>query len=86
MPDDGSTGLISRLFGIRDMVLALGLGHSDPAVRRAVLTAGVIVDSADVAATALALRAGAPRTTLLSVAAGAGLFIAIGATALAQTD
>lgn len=86
MPDGGSTALISRLFGIRDLVLALGLGHSDPAVRRAVLTAGVVVDSADVAATALALRAGAPRTTLLSVAAGAGLFIAIGATALAQTD
>jgi hypothetical protein len=86
MPDAGSTGLISRLFGIRDLVLALGLTHSDPAVRRAVLTAGVVVDSADVVATVLALRTGAPRTTLLTVAAGAGTFIAIGATALAHSD
>ncbi|KMO83480.1 hypothetical protein [Mycolicibacterium chlorophenolicum] len=86
MPDAGSTALVSRLFGIRDLVLALGLGHSDPAVRRAVLTAGVVVDSADVVATALALRSGAPRAGLLAAAAGAGTFIVIGATALAHSD
>lgn len=86
MPDAGSTGLVSRLFGIRDLVLALGLGHTDPAVRRAVLTAGVVVDSADVVASALALRRGAPRAGALAAVAGAGTFIAIGATALAQSD
>lgn len=83
MPADGSTGLISRLFGVRDLLLALGLRHPDASVRRAVLQAGIVIDSADIAATALALRAGAPRTTLLSVAAGAGLFVGLGAAALA---
>lgn len=86
MPADGSTGLISRLFGIRDVLLAAGLRHPDASVRRAVLQAGIVIDSADIAATALAVRSGAPRGTLLGVAAGAGLFVAMGAAALADTE
>ncbi|KKF02154.1 hypothetical protein [Mycolicibacterium obuense] len=86
MPADGSTGLISRLFGIRDLLLAAGLRHPDASVRRAVLGAGIVIDSADIAATALAVRAGAPRGTLLGVAAGAALFVAMGAVALAEGD
>ncbi|WP_148616238.1 hypothetical protein [Nocardioides rubriscoriae] len=79
-----SAGIISRLFGARELALALGLRHPDPAVRRVVLQAGLAIDSIDVAASLIGLRNGAPRATLLGVAAGAASFVALGAVALGQ--
>jgi len=78
----GSPGLVARLFGIRDFVLGAAVRHPDPSVRKAVLQAGVVCDSADVVASLIAVRAGAPKTALLGATAGAGLFVAIGLTAL----
>ena len=78
----GSPGLVARLFGIRDLVLGAALHHPDSSVRKAVLQAGIVCDSADVVASVIAVRAGAPKTTLLGATAGAGLFVALGLTAL----
>lgn len=78
----GSPGLVARLFGIRDFVLGAAVHHPDPGVRKAVLQAGIVCDSADVVASLIAVRAGAPKTTLLGATAGAALFVALGASAL----
>lgn len=77
-----STGLIARLFGIRDFVLGAAVHHPDPTVRRAVLQAGLICDLTDITSSLIALRAGAPKITLLTAAGGAAAFAAIGLTAL----
>jgi hypothetical protein len=81
----GSPGLVARLFGIRDFVLGAAVHHPDPSVRKAVLQAGIVCDSADVVASLIAVRAGAPKTALLGATAGAGLFAAIGIVALKNT-
>ena len=78
----GSPGLVARLFGIRDFVLGAAVHHPDPTVRKAVLQAGIVCDSADVVASLIAVRAGAPKATLLGATAGAGLFVVLGAAAL----
>lgn len=82
----GSPGLVARLFGVRDLVLGAGLHHPNPAVRKAVLQAGVACDSADIVASLIAVRAGAPKTTLLGATAGAALFVGLGAAALVNSD
>jgi hypothetical protein len=79
---DASTGLIARLFGIRDFVLGAAVHHPDPAVRRAVLQAGVACDLADIASSLIAVRAGAPKIVLLTATGGAAAFVAVGLTAL----
>lgn len=84
LPTDASVGLVTRLFGVRDLVLGAALRHPEPAVRKAVLQAGLVCDAADVTASLIALRAGAPKTTLMGVTAGAGLFLALGAVALTE--
>lgn len=81
-PPDASSGLVGRLFGIRDAVLAAGVHHPDPAVKKAVLQAGLICDSFDVVASLIGVRNGAPKATLLTATAGAAAFVAIGAAAL----
>lgn len=81
LPDDANAGLVTRLFGVRDLVLGVALHHPEPAVQKAVLQAGLVCDAADVAASLIALRAGAPKTMLMGVTAGAGLFLALGAVA-----
>ncbi|AYE93550.1 hypothetical protein C0J29_00710 [Mycobacterium paragordonae] len=81
LPDDANAGLVTRLFGVRDLVLGAALHHPEPAVQKAVLQAGLVCDAADVAASLIALRAGAPKTMLMGVTAGAGLFLALGAIA-----
>lgn len=81
LPDDANAGLVTRLFGVRDLVLGAALHHPEPAVQKAVLQAGLVCDAADVAASLIALRAGAPKTMLMGVTAGAGLFLALGAVA-----
>ena len=81
---DGRTGLLARLFGIRDLALGLALQHPSADVRKLVLQAGVAIAAAGVAATLLAVRSGAPKSALLGVAGGAALFVGIGLTALAS--
>jgi hypothetical protein len=81
---DGRTGLLARLFGIRDLALGLALHHPSRDVRRLVLQAGVAIDSADVVASVLAVRAGAPKSSLLGAAAGAALFVVLGIGALSD--
>lgn len=82
LPEGASVGLVTRLFGVRDLVLGAALHYPEPAVHKAALQAGLVCDAADVAASLIALRAGAPKTTLLGASAGAGLFVALGAIAL----
>ncbi|MDP7704773.1 MULTISPECIES: hypothetical protein [unclassified Mycobacterium] len=82
LPEGASVGLVTRLFGVRDLVLGAALHYPEPAVHKAVLQAGLVCDAADVAASLIALRAGAPKTTLLGATAGAGLFLVLGAMAL----
>jgi len=82
LPEGASVGLVTRLFGVRDLVLGAALHYPEPAVHKAVLQAGLVCDAADVAASLIALRAGAPKTTLLGATAGAGLFLVLGAIAL----
>ena len=74
---DGRAGLLARLFGVRDVALGLALQHPSADVRKVALQAGVAIDSADVLATVLAVRAGAPKSSLLGVAAGAALFVGL---------
>jgi len=81
---DGRSGLLARLFGIRDVALGLALQHPSKDVRRLALQAGLAIDSADVVASVLAARAGAPKSSLLGVAAGAALFVVLGIGALAD--
>lgn len=69
---------MARIFGVRDFGLGAVVHHPDPSVRKAVLQAGIVCDSADVVASLIAVRAGAPRTALLGATAGAGLFAALG--------
>ena len=84
-PPDARTGLLSRLFGVRDLALGLAVRHPNADVRRTALQAGVAIDSADIVASLIAVRAGAPRTSLLGVAAGAALFVGLGIAGLADT-
>ncbi|GAB2935607.1 hypothetical protein GCM10027047_35260 [Rhodococcus aerolatus] len=77
-------GIIGRLFGVRDVALAAAVRHPDPAVRRAALQAGLVVDTADVAASVIGVRRGAPAGSLLGVAAGAATFVGLGALALTR--
>ncbi len=73
-----SSALATRLFGVRDLALGLAVRHPDPSLRRAALQIGVAADSADVIASLLAVRAGAPKATLVGVSLGAATFIALG--------
>lgn len=82
LPTGATVGLVTRLFGVRDLVLGAALHHPEPAVRKTVLQAGLVCDAADVVASVIAVRAGAPKTTLMGVTAGAGLFLALGAIAM----
>jgi hypothetical protein len=77
-----SSALATRLFGVRDLALGLAVRHPDPSLRRVALQIGVAVDSADVIASVLAVRAGAPKATLVGVSLGAAAFIALGIAAL----
>jgi hypothetical protein len=82
---DASTGMVARLFGIRDFVLGAGVHHPDPGVRRSVLQAGVICDTADVVSSLIAVRAGASKATLITATAGAASFVVIGLIGLRDT-
>ena len=61
LPDGGSSAVVSRLFGVRDLALAGAAAVSPPEVRRAALLAGIVIDSIDAVSGFLGVRGGAPR-------------------------
>jgi hypothetical protein len=79
---DQRSTVITRLFGIRELTLAQATRHPNPEIRKAALQAGVAIDSIDIVATLMAVRKGAPKAILLTFAAGAGVFVALGLAAL----
>lgn len=80
--DRGSSDAVTRLFGVRDLALGLALLQPGPGARTAALRTGVVIDSVDTVAGLLAVRAGAPRPSLVGVAAGAALLATVGLLAL----
>ena len=83
---DQRTTVITRLFGIRELTLAQAIRHPNPEIRKAALQAGVAIDSIDIVATLMAVRKGAPKAILLTFAAGAGVFVALGLAALSDQN
>ena len=78
---------LARLFGIRDIALAIGTLQSAGEARRQWLQLGVLCDAADVGAAALGKRGGylsAPTAILVGGVAAAAT--ALGATALQAPD
>ena len=78
---------LARLFGIRDIALAIGTLQATGESRRQWLQLGVLCDAGDVAAAALGKRGGylsAPTAILVGGVAGAAT--ALGATALQAAD
>ena len=83
---DAHAPLITRLFGVRELALAAGLQSRDPAVRKAVLRTGLVVDGVDIVATLFALRKGAKKLIWLTFVAGASTFIGLGLRGLAEEE
>jgi hypothetical protein len=81
---DPRAGVITRLFGVRELALGQALLCPDPTVRKAALQTSVVVDSVDVVASLIALRNGAPKAIAITFVAGAGFFVALGLAGLAQ--
>ncbi len=78
---------LSRLFGIRDIALGLGLMSRNPAVRKATLRLGMLCDSFDCAAGALETKQGKLTSAGSAVlVGGAAAFAVLGAIALAHED
>ena len=73
-------------FGVRELALAAGLQSPEPGVRKAVLRAGLVVDGADIVASIIALRKGAPTWIWLTFVAGASTFIGLGIGGLAKEE
>ncbi len=74
---------LSRLFGVRDVALAIGTSQATGEAQRAWLRLGVLCDAADTAAAALGQRGGYLSTpTALMVGAPAVAATALGASAL----
>ena len=78
---------VSRLFGIRDIALGLGVMSRNPAVRKASLRIGMVIDTFDTAAGVLEAKEGnlTPFGKVMLIG-GAASFIALGAVALSQED
>ena len=78
---------LARLFGIRDIALAIGALQSSGESRRQWLQLGVLCDAADVGAAALGKRGGyLPAPTAIVVGGVAAAATALGATALQAPD
>lgn len=78
---------VSRLFGIRDIALGLGVMSRNPAVRKATLRLGMLCDTFDCAAGVLETKQGkltAAGSALL--VGGAAAFVVLGAIALREAD
>jgi hypothetical protein len=83
---DARPPLVTRLFGVRELALAAGLRSPEPALRKAVLRTGLVVDGADIVASLIALRKGAPKWIWLTFVAGASTFIGLGIGGLAKEE
>jgi hypothetical protein len=83
---DARPPLITRLFGVRELALAAGLQSPEPALRRAVLRTGIVVDGVDIVASIFALRKGAPKWIWLTFVVGASTFIGLGIGGLAKEE
>ena len=78
---------LARLFGIRDIALAIGALQSAGESRRQWLQLGVLCDAADVGAAALGKRGGyLPAPTAIMVGGVAAAATALGASALQAPD
>lgn len=85
--DDARAALVARLFGGRDLVLGAAVAFArDDASLATALRLGVVVDTVDVAATAIARRRGASRWAAAIVGGGAAVLAAMGAVVLRQLD
>jgi hypothetical protein len=81
---DARPPLVTRLFGVRELALAAALKSPEPAVRKSALRAGLVVDGADIVASIIALRKGAPKSIWITFVAGASTFIGLGIGGLAH--
>ena len=82
-----SSDYVSRLFAIRDIALGLGVMSRKPAVRKATLRLGMLCDTFDCAAGALATKEGKLTTAGTTVlVGGAAAFVVLGAIALGDAD
>jgi hypothetical protein len=81
---DARPSLVTRLFGVRELALAAGLQSPEPAVRKSVLRAGLVVDGVDIVASIIALRKGASKWIWITFVAGASTFIGLGIGGLAH--
>jgi hypothetical protein len=78
---------IARLFGIRDVVLGLGVLFSEGEPRKLWLRLGVLTDSVDAAAATLGFRGGTLSTPAGVLGGGAAVSaVAMGAAALAAEE
>lgn len=85
--DPARQPIIPQLFGAREFALGFVTAASTGTTRKQALRLGVMIDTADAVATFRGMRKGLYSTQAkILVGAGAGLFAAIGATALAQED
>ncbi len=82
-----SSAYVSRLFGIRDIALGLGVMSRNPAVRKAALRFGILCDTFDTAAATLETKNGklTPAGSALLVG-GAATFVVLGVIALREAD
>jgi hypothetical protein len=83
---DARSPLVTRLFGAREIALAAGLQSPNPAIRKAVLQTGLFIDGADIVASVIALRRGAPKWIWLTFVAGASTFVGLGIGGLAKEE
>jgi hypothetical protein len=85
--DNPQSPYLARLFGIRDVALALGVLTTTGASRRQWLTLGVMCDAADAAAGIFAGRGGyLPKVPTVLVTGVALAAAGLGAAALAGSD
>lgn len=82
LPDPGSSVVVSRLFGVRDLALAWGVAQPDRRLRQQALRVGVVLDCVDTVSGLLGQRGGAPRASLIGVSAGAAALVGLGLVAL----
>ncbi|APE35262.1 hypothetical protein BOX37_16390 [Nocardia mangyaensis] len=74
-------GVWIKAFGVRDVILGAGALHSEEAVRRATLRAGIAMDLFDAGAVIVAARQGMPRRAArigVLMAGGTAVFAAAG--------
>lgn len=82
-------GVWIKAFGIRDVLLGAAALHSDAAVRRATLKAGIAMDLFDAGAVVFAAKQGMPRRAArigVLLAGGTAIFAAAGPSLLRRME